>query len=306
MHTALPATVSAAIEVEVDKLLRETETSTYSLGGNLRKITEVAEQFITEIQRKVGDLGTDGEASVTGALEEQTRTVGRFVTNLSETVRTQQGIVEKIGETSDIVSSAAASVAAISLQSRMLSLNTMIEANRLGTLGLPFMVIAKEMRDLSESIAASNERISALTRNLLPMMTMIRKSLEGLGEHAHTFGQAFESQRVRIDQVTNELQAMIGAIQALGDERLATIVERSNASLVDLQMQDILAQRLRRILALATGQAGDSSLALSARARHGGATAGELMARGEATSGYLSEELSPAEGGLASGEMELF
>jgi hypothetical protein len=70
-------------------------------------------------------------------------------------------------------------------------------------------------------------------------------------------------------------------------------------------MQDILSQRLRRLLCLATGKCDEPSMALSGKARQGGASVGELLARGEATQGFLSDSLEPA-GGLTAGEMELF
>jgi hypothetical protein len=187
----------------------------------------------------------------------------------------------------------------------MLSLNTMIEANRLGALGRPFMVIAKEMRELAESIAASNQQISRLTGDLLPLVSQIETNLEALGGEARRFGERFDEQKERIGNVTRHLQDLVGSIQRLGDQRLAKIVERSNSSLVDLQMQDILSQRLRRLLCLATGKCDEPSMALSGKARQGGASVGELLARGEATQGFLSDSLEPA-GGLTAGEMELF
>jgi methyl-accepting chemotaxis protein len=301
MSSQLPVSLSAAIDAEIEKLLRETETSTVSLGSNLHKIVAEAEGLVAEIQAQVGSLGSGADGSVAAVLAEQTHTVSDFIASIEDSVETQQGLVAQISETSDVVSGAANSVASISLQSRMLSLNTMIEANRLGAQGLPFMVIAKEMRELSENIAVSNQRISALTRDLMPLVALIRETLKALGLQARDFRSSIEGQRVRIDQVTQHLETLIRSIESVGDQRLATIVERSNASLVDLQMQDILSQRLRRI---------QSQVVAQLQANNPGVAPGLMQpnALNQSKVGSVDQfaALVPTAEDLGSGEMTLF
>lgn len=308
MTDSISDSLREEIRDEIDRILRETETATLSIGENLGEIVRRAEEFVGAIKDRMTSLDSGADGGVAGTLDSQCRTVEGFVTDLSAAVEEQSDVADKVIDTSKTVASAAQSVASISMQSRMLCLNTMIEAGRLGNLGRPFMVIADQMRELSEGIARSNEQISKLAVDLIPLLDDVKSNIASLKGRTDAFSEDFEEHRGKIHQVTTSLQETAEASLTLGDDKLASIIERSNSALVDMQLQDIVSQRLRRILRLAEGNDAEDARALADGVDGSGPTAVELMKAGAVTDGYVSEQLeeNDEEHDLEAGDMELF
>jgi uncharacterized protein YukE len=311
MSPEVSSNARVEIEVEIEKVLRETEASTLSLGRNLGQVLCEAQQLIAEMKARVGSLGAQGDASVTTVLDRQCRTVAEFVQLLSTTVSAQGQVAERVLETSRTVAKAAQAVEAISMQSRMLSLNTMIEAERLGAQGRPVMVIAREMRELSDNIADSNQEITRLATELTPLLADVQKNISVLRAHTGDFETRFDSEREKIGAATAQLERTVHETLGAGDLRLESVVKLTNDSLVDLQCQDIVSQRLRRVIRLNAGEnVASGSKELLGNARRDGPTAAELIAAGDATDRFLSESLqrsaSATDAPLDSGEMLLF
>ena len=59
------------IESEIEKVLRETESATLSLGDNLGKVVREAEQLIDDLKSRIGGLGAQGDSSVAAVLDSQ-------------------------------------------------------------------------------------------------------------------------------------------------------------------------------------------------------------------------------------------
>jgi|GEM_PF-5037414 len=294
------------IRDEIDRILRETESSTLSIGENLGQIVRCADEFVSAIKDRMASLDSSSGGGVAATLDDQCRTVDGFVADLTSAVEEQASVADKVIDTSKTVACAAQSVASISMQSRMLCLNTMIEAGRLGNLGRPFMVIADQMRELSEGIARSNEQISKLAVDLIPLLDDVKRNIAGLKERTDSFSDDFEGHRGKIQEVTTNLQEAAETSLTLGDDKLASIIECSNDALVDMQLQDIVSQRLRRILRLADGEEVERAKKLTKGVDGSGPTATELMQTGAVTSGFVSEELEESSEDLEAGEMELF
>jgi len=307
MSQATASDSRVEIESEIEKVLRETECATLSLGENLGNVVREAEQLIDGMKSRIGALGGQGESSVGAVLDSQVRTVNKFVTALGDTVGAQDSAAERVLETSRTVAQAAQSVQAISMQSRMLALNTMIEAERLGEQGRPVMVIAQEMRELSENISASNQEITRLATELVPLLDQVKHNIGALRQQTDDFTKRFETERENIGAATRSLEGTVRDTLSAGDLRLANILALSNKSLVDLQSQDIVSQRLRRVLRLSRdGTVADASRPLLEQARRDGPTTREQIDTGSATDSFLSESLSHSEGSLDSGSMMMF
>lgn len=297
----------AEIESEIEKVLRETESATLSVGENLGKVVREAEQLIDGLKSRIGALGAQGDSSVAAVLDSQVRTVNKFVSVLGETVGAQDSAAERVLETSRTVAQAAQSVQAISMQSRMLALNTMIEAERLGEQGRPVMVIAQEMRELSENISVSNQEITRLATELVPLLDHVKHNIVALREQTDDFTKRFETEREKIGDATRSLEGTVRETLSVGDERLANILALSNKSLVDLQSQDIISQRLRRVLRLHTqGVVDDVSRPMLENARRDGPSVREQIDSGAATNSFLSESLSGRAADLDAGSVTMF
>ena len=154
------------------------------------------------------------------------------------------------------------------------------------------MVIADQMRELSEAIAESNDRISQLVSTLTPLLRDVKSSVRSLQGRTSEFTVQYEQHRDGIQSMSRQLQDATAETIATGDKTLAEIIGRSGDSLVALQTQDIISQRLRKLLTLTSRHSEDEGLASD-------------LAKIDAP-GYLSDDLPPSEESMNAGEMELF
>ncbi len=277
------------MSAEIQHVLEDSETATLALGEHLYAIVAKAEEFIQQLQGSVGVIGSAGEGSIAHALDLQSAATDAFVSELGDVTSENAAIADRVIETTDDVSKAAQSVSDVAAQARMLCFNTKIEAGRLGDLGRPFMVIADRMRELSDAIAASNDRITELTSDLTPLLDEIKTSVHGLHGKTTGFTEQHKVHREEIGNVSQKLQRVTAETLTSGDENLAEIIGRSGKSLVALQTQDIISQKLRKILA----------------AVHADETTREIPEQFQHV-GFVSEQLDPSKESLDSGEMEMF
>lgn len=282
----------AAVSTEVERILQESESATLALGGNLSEIVNKAEEFVTQLRGSVGVIGSSGEGSIAHSLDQQRAATDSFVQDLSSVTSDNAAIADRVIETTGNVSEAAQSVSDVASAARMLCFNTKIEAGRLGDLGRPFMVIADQMRELSEAIAESNDQISQLTAALGPLLGDLKSSVQSLQGRTETFSGEYEGHREQIAALSQGLQNATAETLASGDEKLEQIISRSGDSLVALQTQDIVSQRLKRILTL-----------MGSAAAMDGAGSSEPH---PLDVGFLSDDLPPSDENLNAGEMELF
>jgi len=234
---------------EVGEVLTCTEEATMSVCSNLDRVVTEAQSFIGEIKSRLGDLEGDSEGSgVSETLDGQCQLVTSFLEELRATLQLQRSAAERMLATSEKVSKAASSVSQISTASRVLCLNTMIEAGRLGEVGQPMIVIADQMRSLSEEIAKSNEEISEHMAALLPTLEEVGASSAQVDERAAVFSSEFEEQAGQVGAIATQLRETAEAALGGGDDKMDSILGSSRSALESLQTQDLVSQRLRRVL----------------------------------------------------------
>ena len=136
----------------------------------------------------------------------------------------------------------------ISVASRLLCINTMIEAARLGDQGQPMIVIADQMRSLSERIGKSNEAISKSIAELLPVLEDVESKTASVDADATGFRKEFSGQAERVLSVSTQLRETVEAVLGGADQRLDGILGSSHRAITSLQTQDLVSQRLRRVL----------------------------------------------------------
>lgn len=235
---------------EVDAVLGQTEDATLAVSSNLDQVVNAAQAFIGDIKGRLGDLEAGGEGGVSAKLEHQCKLVTDFLAELRECVQVQRDAAERMLSTSHKVAAAADSVSQISTASRVLCLNTMIEAGRLGDVGQPMIVIADQMRSLSEQIGKSNKEISSSISALLPTLEEVGASSSRVDERAAEFSTEFEGQAEEVGSIAERLRETAHAALDGGDDKLDTILGSSRKAIENLQTQDLVSQRLRRVLQL--------------------------------------------------------
>lgn len=230
--------------------MNETEQATLTVSVSLDQISRAGQAFIADIRDRLGELEVEGEEGVSGKLERQCGLVTDFLGQIRECVQMQRDASERMLATSHKVAAAAESVSQISIASRVLCLNTMIEAGRLGEIGQPMIVIADQMRALSDQIGKSNEEISSSIASLLPTLEDVGSSSSQVDERATAFSAEFEVQAAAVGDIAGKLRDTARAALEGGDDQLETIIENSRNAVLSLQTQDLISQRLRRVLQL--------------------------------------------------------
>lgn len=271
----------------IQRVLEDSESATLAVGENLAEIVTTAEEFVEVLRSSVGVMGSSGEGSISHSLDLQSAATDAYVGDLRAVITDNSLIAERVIETTGAVSSAAQAVSEIASAARMLCFNTKIEAGRLGDLGRPFMVIADQMRALSEAIAESNDHISELTGTLSPLLGEVKSSAHALEGRTDEFTALFARHREGIQSMSRDLQSTTSGAMAEGDRRLSDILARSADSLVALQIQDVISQRLRKV-----------------RSQLQSMDEGEDNQSGE--NAFLSDDLDPNKETMDAGAMELF
>lgn len=283
------------IRAEIEDILTDSERSTLVIGSCLSELVEHAESFIEQIKTQLGE--DHGGDSATSTLDDQCASVETFLSALRRAIDQQAEAAGKVLESSNQVTRAAGGVEKVAGETKMLCLNTMIEASRLEEVGKPFAVIAGQMRDLSQNIASSNQRITSISAKLQPLLDRVQRSVDSIHESTESFADEFETQRARIARVTAKLRDDNATTLEISDQKLAEILSLSNRSLESLQGQDIMSQRLRRVLRVLNRD--EETLPKSAQVSH-------EVAEGLQTSGYLSESIQDGGSSLNPGDIALF
>jgi len=277
------------VQREVGEVLTCTEQATLSVGGSLDRIVADAQAFIGDMRARLAQLDANDRGGVGETLTRQCEAVTAFVAELREAVTVQRQGAERMLSTSRKVAEAAQSVTDISTASRILCLNTMIEAARLGDAGQPMIVIADHMRTLSEQINRSNGEITSAIEALLPILDDVNQGTKRIEDRAATFAGEFADQARDVEGIAADLQNTAELALRDGDEKIDAILGSSRTAIESLQTQDLVSQRLRRVLQLVDPARGDE-------------------AAGDATPDtYLSDVMHlDGERELEAGEFELF
>jgi len=289
------------LQTKVDSVLQVTESATLSLGENLSNIVDESRTYVSEIGHNLDSVSGGGDVSA--ILERQVSTVDEFIDSMRGTVSEQEQVAGEVLSTTQAVIRAAESISAVSSKSKMLALNTMVEAVRMEK-GSAFKVIAEEMRDLADMVSETNSRITDLATSLIPVLATIEENVSQMQGRMDGFAGDLAEQREDVHEANAHLKQALERTLSSGDERLANIIEVSQQAIVHLQFQDPITQSLRGILREAdavhrtyTGEPLESA--------DGDSDIYEMM-RG--TNGILSSELEdqPDDGSLGSGEMMMF
>ncbi|MFK7742197.1 MAG: hypothetical protein AB8H80_17920 [Planctomycetota bacterium] len=245
-HDALCAKVSG----EVGEVLSETERATLAVGDHLNRIVNDAREFIGQVREDVGSLDSDEGEGVSAQLERQAHKVTEFLEELRSVICMQREAAARVQRVADEVATATESVSAITCAARVLCLNTMVEAARLGDAGHPMIVIGDNMRGLSEQIAETNVRISESIAELRPTLLDVDKSTESAAQRTTEFRAEFEREATEVGAVADHLRTMACSILGAADTKVAAIVDCSGNAIQGLQTQDIISQRLRHAVKL--------------------------------------------------------
>lgn len=235
----------------VREIARELNGAVHDIAAAASKQAESVEDGMAGVQSLADRI--DGAKETTGELydynaeihsrqESGMAALEALLESIRQSVETSKSVESSMGKLMtdiDAVSRMASSIHEISRQTNLLALNAGIEAARAGEHGQGFMVVAKEVRKLSEQARSSAEEIQTTVANVLESAgrttEAVGASLAIVGnqeQQVQLSSDAFSAIRESMARVHELTERMAGEMDVLGRRKndLLQFIELSSAS----------------------------------------------------------------------------
>ncbi|OJS99681.1 methyl-accepting chemotaxis protein [Marinobacter nauticus] len=226
--------------------INEMQSAIEEVAGNASRAAEITRE---------ADLKGQNSAEI---IRSSSKQVHRLAAQISKAV----GVIRKLSDDSDNITSVLDVIRGIAEQTNLLALNAAIEAARAGEQGRGFAVVADEVRTLAQRTQQSTEDIQTMITALQTGVSDVVSVMEtGSKEAAETEKLATEAEQ--------ELQAIVEAISNITDvntsvasatEEQTQVVDEINRSITDINdLAAASAERSRAIDGISKSLAGYAS-----------------------------------------------
>jgi len=237
--------LDTAIDGKLGEVIQDTERSAVTMIGQLRTLYDSAQGVVGFLNKSSNDAQR---------LDEEIRST---VTQMSEMGSALSALPQKINGNLASVRAAATEIAemngladavqTIAIQSHLLAINAAIEANRAGTAGRAFAVVAGEMKNLAANSGATARRIS----------DGLKRARKAIDEGLKASASESQTQLDDIENAANSIQRLESNYSEMSSyyrSRFEAVTEHNEAlarDVVDLlgrtQYQDVVRQCVERI-----------------------------------------------------------
>lgn len=237
--------ISRAWADQIDTARTQTEEAIVSLTQRFSSIATHLDQTVSV--SNAAAQSADGERGLVAIFARSELQLDSVVAALRSATETNAEMLRQILGLRDFIEELqhmANDVARIAAETRLLSLNSTIEAARIGEAGRGFAVVADEIRKLSSLSAATGERIAEKVARINAAIGSSCAAAEASAQHGGTItsqaGETIHSVLAELRQATDNLAS---TARTLREDGIAIKGEVSEA-LVQLQFQDRTSQIL--------------------------------------------------------------
>jgi methyl-accepting chemotaxis protein len=240
-------TLDEFINVQLNKIVAETEKSALSLMESMNVVNQEAQElltYITDSKAKVDSMENEVDNSV-----DQVFTIGQFIEEVPAKIRSDIESIREANKEIEQLTGFVEKIKDISFQTDILAVNAAIQAAHAGDLGLGFKIVADEVRKLAIN---SNDAAQLIETGLNKAKRTIENGLkfQFLEELVEQMGEAAKVMN-SIQQLKSDHQDMRHYYTVL-----FSVIKRQNVKLAkeigavlgDMQQQDIIRQRIERTL----------------------------------------------------------
>lgn len=206
-------------------ILRETRDVT---DREIRAIGGKVDHIIRSTTAHLRDTRAQVEANTTRFAK-----LGEQMAALKEELASQGAQIAGVLDRLQDISEAGRNIKNLAVQSRILAINSRIEAARLGEKGKPFEVIAHQTHRLNGQIETINQTISTVAEELC-------ETLPAVAERGKAIAASFEAFQVLVDEMGTWAKES-------RESGIEEIVQDGYQALSHLQFQDPMIQRLEEI-----------------------------------------------------------
>jgi methyl-accepting chemotaxis protein len=241
--TEFSTTVTPVWSAHVESSRRQMETAVGELVEKFAGIVNLLDTALSSSRSAFAG----GHTEVFETSREQ---LGEVVTSLDHALemkrRSLDGMRVLTG-LNDEMKAMTAEVTRIASQTHLLALNASIEAERVGTAGSAFGVVALEVRQLADLSANTGQRIGQKAEEVSDAITQAFSAAEVDAKHEETMvADAGERVRSVLDDLLGLVNGLRDASEDLG-EAAGDIKDQIAQSLVQFQFQDRIGQTLEHL-----------------------------------------------------------
>ena len=221
------------------QLLQAAQRQAEEIQGTGQSVTQMA-QSMTSVSRSATDSAKVAQASLSVAEKgaEAVQNAIRGMNDIREQIQETSKRIKRLGESSQEIGEIVQLISDITEQTNVLALNAAIQAASAGEAGRGFTVVAEEVQRLAERSAEATKHIGAIVKSIQrdtqDAVEAMERSTRGVVEGTRTADEADRALR-EIEQVSNQLAALIGSISTATEEQAAS------AARVAAAMNEILA-----------------------------------------------------------------
>lgn len=231
----------------LQEVIGETELSSQAIIGHVRMLYDRADELVRYLQAsnaQAGEMERGIVASVSCLVQ-----LGAFIQDLPVKMQRDMHNIELIATEIRALSTLAAKIQAVSMQSHLLAINAGIEAARAGEAGRAFRVVAEEVRSLAANSGAAAKEINAgllRAKKVLEngMEKSVAESNERFDEISHA-SRSISNLQVSFKDITDYYRTRFAAITQNNVDLAVSISE----VLGQVQTQDVVRQRIERVQA---------------------------------------------------------
>ena len=234
-------------------VVNDTESSALALIAQVRAVSDTARRLLDHLGNS-GLLAEGMEKEINGSVTAIAQ-IGKFVEELPVMISSGvQAMQKAANEQIDGLGSFITVIKDISRRTNLLALNAAIVAASAGDAGKGFTVVAREVRALSEHSAKAADMVE---RGLLDAKRTLRdgSKLGAMGNQLAAAGAIIKTLH-RLQKDYEGLRLYYQSLFEVVTEHNTTLAREIAEILGDLQIQDVVRQRIERI-AVAVGQRND-------------------------------------------------
>ena len=222
-----------------------TEREVLAIGERLHQLVSLATKDEEAITDGLAALDETNDTSAGAAVKRQGEATTAFARDISTFVDAQVAAAKAAVNASAAIDEAGRQVERITVESRILAVNTRIQASRMKD-GTRFAAIAQEMRRLSELIEGANHVIRDLADQLQRSLPVLMDRAEAMNARSAAFSDELEGNLDEVSRRTEELREHLRLSIDEGEARRSRVLQLSQDTLSHLGFQDPQAQELLR------------------------------------------------------------
>ena len=232
-------TATAEAQTISTQLLSAAQTQAAKIQGTGQSAVQMA-QSMTSVSKSASDSAKVAQSSLSAA-EKGAQAVQNAIRGMNDIrgqIQETSKRVKRLGESSQEIGEIVQLISDITEQTNVLAMNAAIQAASAGEAGRGFTVVAEEVQRLAERSGEATKQIAAIVKSIQgdtqDAIEAMERSTRGVVEGTKTADEADKALR-EIEQVSNQLAALIGSISS------ATQEQAVSATRVATAMNEILA-----------------------------------------------------------------